>query len=245
MPRRRRRAGASSVAIEAERGLVMRVLLHSPKDMIAGALAFAAVSAIVANALFLQAGHHPAPMFGSVVALSAAAPAPASPLPRPRPVDAAMKPDAAPSESARRNPLCRPARPTTRSTCASARSTRARTDPRSAQPRRAAGTSSQPSVLKSSRLEFDPETVKTVLPPRTITSRLEGFVWRLRGVAPSSVSSMAHRIVSTCFAVRALWAARATFLILLMHLRAGSLLPQEKGNVKISNLELLLLFAAK
>jgi hypothetical protein len=98
MPRRRRRAGASSVAIEAERGLVMRVLLHSPKDMIAGALAFAAVSAIFANALFLQAGHHPAPIFGSVVAPSAAAPAPASPLPRPRPVDAAMKPDAAPSE---------------------------------------------------------------------------------------------------------------------------------------------------
>ena len=32
--------------------------------MVAGALAFAAVSAIVANALFLQAGRHPAPMFG-------------------------------------------------------------------------------------------------------------------------------------------------------------------------------------
>jgi hypothetical protein len=65
--------------------------------MIAGALAFAAVSAIIANALFLQAGHHPAPMFGSVVTLPAAAPA--SPLPRPRPVDASMKPaDAALSE---------------------------------------------------------------------------------------------------------------------------------------------------
>ena len=67
MPRRRR--GASAIAVEArrERGLVMRILLHSPKDMVAGALAFAAVSAIIANALFLQAGHHPAPMFGSVV----------------------------------------------------------------------------------------------------------------------------------------------------------------------------------
>ena len=53
--------------------LLMRILLHSPKDMVAGALAFAAVSAIVANALFLQAGHHPAPMFGSVVTLPAAA----------------------------------------------------------------------------------------------------------------------------------------------------------------------------
>ena len=88
MPRRRR--GAKSVAVEAdtERGLAMRILLHSPKDTVAGALAFAAVSAIIANALFLQAGRHPSPMFGSVVAFPAAALAPASPLPRPRPVEA-------------------------------------------------------------------------------------------------------------------------------------------------------------
>jgi hypothetical protein len=89
MPRRRR--GAVAIEAEAERGLVMRVLLHSPKDMIAGALAFAAVSAIVANALFLQAGPHPSPMFGSAVAIPTAA-APASPLPRPRPVEAMLKP---------------------------------------------------------------------------------------------------------------------------------------------------------
>jgi hypothetical protein len=56
--------------------------------MVAGAVAFAAVSAIIANALFLQAGRHPSPMFGSVVAIPAAW-APASPLPRPRPVEAA------------------------------------------------------------------------------------------------------------------------------------------------------------
>jgi hypothetical protein len=95
MPRRRR--GATTVAIEpeTERGFAMRLLLHSPKDMIAGALAFAAVSAIIANALLLQAGQHPAPMFGSVVAVTA----PASPLPRPRPVEAALKPaDAPPSD---------------------------------------------------------------------------------------------------------------------------------------------------
>src|SRR3982074_3868400 len=85
MPRRRRRAGAAAIEAEAERGLVMRMLLHSPKDMIAGALAFAAVSAIIANALFLQAGRHPSPMFGSAVAVPAAALAPASPLPRARP----------------------------------------------------------------------------------------------------------------------------------------------------------------
>jgi hypothetical protein len=88
MPRRRR--GASAVAIEAdsERGLVMRILLHSPKDMVAGVLAFAAVSAIVANALFLQAGRHPAPLFGTVVVMPAVALTPANPLPRPRPVEA-------------------------------------------------------------------------------------------------------------------------------------------------------------
>src|ERR1700730_14727140 len=88
MPRRRRGAKAVAVETDAERGLVMRILLHSPKDTVAGALAFAAISAIIANALFLQAGRHPSPMFGSVVAIPAAALAPASPLPRPRPVEA-------------------------------------------------------------------------------------------------------------------------------------------------------------
>ena len=88
MPRRRRGAGAVAVDADAERGLAMRILLHSPKDMIAGVLAFAAVSAIVANALFLQAGRHPSPMFGSVVALPTTGSVSASPLPRPRPVDA-------------------------------------------------------------------------------------------------------------------------------------------------------------
>src|SRR6266851_2285984 len=89
MPRRRRGAGAKAVAVDAdaERGLAMRIFLHSPKDMIAGVLAFAAVSAIITNALFLQAGRHPSPMFGAVAALSATGSVPASPLPRPRPVD--------------------------------------------------------------------------------------------------------------------------------------------------------------
>src|SRR5712671_4819180 len=88
MPRRRR--GAKAVAVEAytERGLVMRILLHSPKDMVAGVVAFAAVSAIIANALFLQAGRHPAPMFGSVAAMPAPGAMAGSPLPRPRPVEA-------------------------------------------------------------------------------------------------------------------------------------------------------------
>jgi hypothetical protein len=93
MPRRRRGTGARAAAVDAgaERGLAMRILLHSPKDMIAGVLAFAAVSAIIANALFLQAGRHPSPMFGSVVALPATGSVSTSPLPRPRPVDAATR----------------------------------------------------------------------------------------------------------------------------------------------------------
>jgi hypothetical protein len=67
----------------------MRMLLRSPKDMIAGVLAAAAVSAIIANALFLQAGRHPSPMFGTVTTMPAPAPVLANPLPRPRPAEAA------------------------------------------------------------------------------------------------------------------------------------------------------------
>ena len=74
----------------AERGIVLRVLLHSPNDMVAGLIAFAAVSAIIANAIFLQKGHHPSPMFGSSTVVAFPAPAQVTnPLPKPRPLDAA------------------------------------------------------------------------------------------------------------------------------------------------------------
>ena len=78
-PRRRRGAAA-----EPERGLLLRILLHSPKDMAAGLIAFAALSAIIANALFLQRGPHPAPMFGGPPTLLVVP----NPLPRPRPAEA-------------------------------------------------------------------------------------------------------------------------------------------------------------
>jgi hypothetical protein len=78
--------------VEEERGLVMRMLLHSPKDTVAGLLAAAAICAILANALFLQAGRHPSPMFGSVVTLPAPQAAVVSPLPRPRPVELTARP---------------------------------------------------------------------------------------------------------------------------------------------------------
>ncbi|NUU42333.1 peptidoglycan-binding protein [Tardiphaga robiniae] len=58
--------------------------------MVAGLIAFAAVSAIIANAIFLQKGHHPSPMFGSSTVVAFPAPAQvANPLPKPRPLDAA------------------------------------------------------------------------------------------------------------------------------------------------------------
>jgi len=93
MPRRRRRAKAVAIEAEDERGLIMRILLHSPKDTVAGLLAAAAVCAIFTNALFLQAGRHPSPMFGgNVVTLPAPKPAVVSPLPRPRPAELSAKP---------------------------------------------------------------------------------------------------------------------------------------------------------
>ena len=87
-PRRRRRVAAAA-AIGEERGLAMRILLYSPKDMVAGLLAFTAACAIIANALFLQHGPHPAPMFGSVVHIPQSNTASVSLLlPRPRPMEA-------------------------------------------------------------------------------------------------------------------------------------------------------------
>lgn len=87
-PRRRKRA-AAAVAAEPERGLIMRVLLHSPKDTLAATAALAAVIAIITNAMFLQAGRHPSPMFSTTVVSPMPAAAPMSaPLPRVRPAEA-------------------------------------------------------------------------------------------------------------------------------------------------------------
>jgi len=103
-----RRRGSREAALEqnSERGLVMRIFLYSPKDMIACALALAAVVAIIANALLMQAGRHPAPIFGTVTTLPAVASASAGPLPRPRPVEAdAPLPEARPADLRTADPL--------------------------------------------------------------------------------------------------------------------------------------------
>ena len=97
-PRRRRSKRAAPEA-DSEHGLAMRIFLYSPKDMIAGALALVAVVAIIANALLMQAGRHPAPMFGTVTVLPAVASVPANHIPRPRPVEVDIPlPEARPVE---------------------------------------------------------------------------------------------------------------------------------------------------
>lgn len=111
MPRRRRGFKEAAVEPDSERGLVMRIFLYSPKDIIASALALAAVIAIIANALLMQAGRHPAPMFGTVTTLPATAlpvvaSVPASLLPRPRPVEAdTALPETRPAEPKAADPL--------------------------------------------------------------------------------------------------------------------------------------------
>jgi hypothetical protein len=81
------------VDVGSERGLLLRILLHSPKDTLAALVAAAAICAIVANALFLQTGRHPAPMFGTVINLPAPSSAMlSSPMPRARPVGADTSP---------------------------------------------------------------------------------------------------------------------------------------------------------
>ena len=86
-----RRAGKAKAALEIEHGLAMQILLHSPKDLAAAAVALAAVVAIIVNALLMQAGRHPSPMFGSNFAEPATVASQANPLPRPRPSDAAPR----------------------------------------------------------------------------------------------------------------------------------------------------------
>ncbi|MDO8980653.1 MAG: peptidoglycan-binding domain-containing protein [Afipia sp.] len=114
-PRRRRRAAAAAVEAEPERGLIMRVLLHSPKDTLAATAALAAVIAIVSNAMFLQAGRHPSPMFSTAAVSSLPAIAPASaPLPRVRPPEAEARVIDKPLESAAlapAKPIAAPAAP--------------------------------------------------------------------------------------------------------------------------------------
>ncbi len=112
VPRRQKGAAAA----RKERGLIMQIVFHSPKDTLAGAVALAAVLAIIVNAAFLQAGRHPSPLFGTVLPPAKSVPPPpviqrtetvpvapvqqamapsqaaTNPMPRPRPAEAEVRP---------------------------------------------------------------------------------------------------------------------------------------------------------
>ncbi len=109
VPRRRGRSKPEPVEVDVdvERNLVMRALLHSPKDTLAGCVAAAGVIAIVANAMFMQPGRHPAPMFN--MPFPAAAPAPVA---KPAPLSALPASSPAPASSSSPSPMMAPAQPT-------------------------------------------------------------------------------------------------------------------------------------
>ena len=89
--RRRRKGRAAAIALDADPNVVMRVLLHSPKDTLAALVAVAAILAIIINATVLQAGRHPSPMFGKDVSVSFTQTSTPQPLPRPRPADSDLR----------------------------------------------------------------------------------------------------------------------------------------------------------
>lgn len=79
------------------RPLPIRLLMCNPRDLIAAAVACTAVIAILVNALWLQAGRHPSPMFEMTLAaqpprISPVATEAVNPLPRPRPPQAEARP---------------------------------------------------------------------------------------------------------------------------------------------------------
>jgi hypothetical protein len=112
LPRRQKAAAVE----QKERGLIMQIVFHSPKDTLAAVLALTAILAIIVNALFMQAGRHPSPLFGTMVPVAKSASTPpavqkvsaipatqpqqaasqppvaASPMPRPRPAEAEVRP---------------------------------------------------------------------------------------------------------------------------------------------------------
>jgi hypothetical protein len=121
MPRRRASSRSIEPEITQERGFLLRLLLRNPKDVVAGFVATVAAVAIIGNAMFMQAGRHPAPMFSAVFPVTPAPSAPSqpaqpqanvptsaqpqanvpvSPLPRPRPTEAELRPDARTTETA-------------------------------------------------------------------------------------------------------------------------------------------------
>lgn len=105
MPKPKAKAEAARSRFEDDEGrgvtaFLIRPLLNNPKDALAILVAAAMVAAILGNALFMQAGRHPSPMFGRAAPVAFLAPAPAAasasapvnPMPRSRPLEADAKP---------------------------------------------------------------------------------------------------------------------------------------------------------
>jgi Putative peptidoglycan binding domain len=101
---RRRKA---ATAAGKERGLLMQIVFHSPKDTLAGAVALTAALAIIVNALFLQAGRHPSPLFATVLPASRSVAEP-QPGPKPAPVAVAPAQQAVVSTQTITSPMPRP-----------------------------------------------------------------------------------------------------------------------------------------
>jgi hypothetical protein len=106
-PAKRRGSAKRGKGAGKERGLLMRLFLRNPRDTVAIGAAVTAVLAILVNALFMQAGRHPSPMFTAsvtppqisappkvaAVATEPTAPvASTNPMPKPRPSDAGAQP---------------------------------------------------------------------------------------------------------------------------------------------------------
>jgi hypothetical protein len=95
-----------ALGVDAMRGAATRVRLprlfgivvRSPRDSLCAMAAAGAVTAIVANCLFLQSGPHPAPIFAirPLPVVSREATGTITQLPRPRPAAAAQKIDPVP-----------------------------------------------------------------------------------------------------------------------------------------------------
>lgn len=86
---------------------MMRLVMHSPKDVVAGMFASAAVVAIITNAMFMQAGRHPSPMFGNAPSTTISVVT----LPRPRPVEAEPRQDSKALDAKLLEPAITPFKP--------------------------------------------------------------------------------------------------------------------------------------
>src|SRR5436190_21794427 len=72
-------------------GLALRAILRRPRDSLAGGVAGFAAIAILVNALFMQSGPHPAPIFANKPAPIAASPVGSPAVPQRKAADAKVE----------------------------------------------------------------------------------------------------------------------------------------------------------